>query len=134
MKIASFSLSPLRRERVGARGPLGLARNRDIFAALPLRPHRSDSRRGPLTLGRFAPSTSPRAAGRGDEVRHYFLDFDLQQTNFLPGAKRRGDLMASLIVSFACNDAPINTSFTLLDPIARHGLGHQHVGDAFDVV
>src|SRR5579862_9757099 len=27
---------------------------------------RSESRRGPLTLGRYAPSTSPRAAGRGE--------------------------------------------------------------------
>jgi hypothetical protein len=49
----------------------GLSARRGIAATsatLPLGPRRSESRRGPLTLVRYAHSTSPRAAGRGDNT------------------------------------------------------------------
>src|SRR5689334_9575148 len=42
-----------------------------ILATPSLCPQSSESLRRPLTLGRFAPSTSPRAAGRGDARKHY---------------------------------------------------------------
>jgi hypothetical protein len=45
------------------RGPLGRARNCGKVCNASLHPHRSESRRGPLTLVRYAHSTSPRTRG-----------------------------------------------------------------------
>jgi len=45
------------------RGPLGRAQNCGKVCNASLRPHRSESRRGPLTLVRSAHSTSPRTRG-----------------------------------------------------------------------
>jgi hypothetical protein len=57
-------LLPARGEKVGMRGPLRRALVSKSKSAAPLpQPPRSESRRGPLTLGRFAASTSPRKRG-----------------------------------------------------------------------
>jgi hypothetical protein len=55
--------SPRVRGEGGVRGPLRWARNCGTVCRAALHLQSSESRRGPLTLGRYAPSTSPRTRG-----------------------------------------------------------------------
>jgi glycosyl transferase family 87 len=57
----------------------------------------SESRRGPLTLARFAPSTSPRAAGRGDDLLWLLLALAFPAVLINVGHGQNGFLTAALI-------------------------------------
>ena len=65
-KLRRISLSPCAGRGSGVRGPLRWARETGKYLRRYHLPASLRIAGGPLTLGRFAPSTSPRAAGRGE--------------------------------------------------------------------
>ena len=98
-------------------------------SAAPLRRLLPDSRRGPLTLGRFAPSTSPRAAGRGAAdkqirsrgalSRPSFANHHATKNRLAPGNKGRRSADRRIVLPIAACaaahpslDAPAYRRFT----------------------